>query len=131
MPQENAWIELTARVCHEANRVMQLAADEEQLSPKWDNAPEWQKESAIEGVKAALTGQSASMLHESWRQKKIADGWVWGPVKDGDKKTHPALVGYLRLPDEQKMKDHMFRAIVSAFEEAKVLGKDNLKSEES
>jgi hypothetical protein len=111
-------VELIARVCHEANRVMQLAAGEEELSPKWDSAPDWQRESSVDGVEKALSGQTASQLHESWRQKKIADGWVYGEIKDPVKKTHPALVGYLRLPDDQKMKDHMFRAIVDAFMEA-------------
>jgi hypothetical protein len=108
-------IELIARVVHQANRVMQLQAGEEELSPEWDKAPEWQKESAIKGIAVALAGPSAAQMHEAWMNDKIADGWVYGEVKDAEKKTHPCLVPYLKLPPEQRMKDYMFREIVLAF----------------
>lgn len=108
-------IELIARTCHEANRVLQLAAGEENLSYSWHIAGEEQRKSAIEGVKAALEGQSAVQLHESWVRQKLADGWVYGETKDEGIKTHPCLVPYLKLPEEQRIKDHMFRAIVKSF----------------
>lgn len=108
-------IELIARTCHEANRVLQLAAGEENLSYAWHIAGDEQRKSAIAGVKAALEGQSAVQLHESWCQQKFADGWVYGETKDEGIKTHPCLVPYLKLPEEQRIKDHMFRAIVKSF----------------
>lgn len=108
-------IELIARVVHQANRVMQLAAGEEELSPKWDEAPEWQTESSIEGVKSALAGVTPVTLHELWSKKKLNEGWVYGEVKDPEKKTHPCLVPYLQLPQEQKIKDLLFLEIVKAF----------------
>jgi len=53
-------------------------------------------------------------LHESWCDFKRADGWVFGEVKDAGAKTHPCLVPYAELPEEQKIKDHLFSAIVTA-----------------
>lgn len=112
-------IDLTAvaRVCHEANRAIQVATLEQDVSPYFDDAPTWQFDSAIEGVKAALEGQTSEQLHESWCRYKIEDGWVYGPVKDAEAKTHPCLVPYAELPVEQRLKDAVFRGIVAAFTE--------------
>lgn len=101
-----------ARVCHEANRALQQVLGEEDVSPPWGSAPEWQTKSAIEGVVHAIEGASAESLHESWVASKVADGWTYGPEKDGVAKTHPCLVPYADLPHEQKVKDYLFRAVV-------------------
>jgi hypothetical protein len=108
-------IELIARTCHEANRVLQLSSDDENPSYPWHLASDEQKKSAIEGVKVALEGATAEELHESWSRQKLADGWVYGPFKDEGIKTHPCLVPYSELPEKQQLKDHMFRAIVKSF----------------
>lgn len=101
-----------ARVCHEANRALQIISNDPAPSPDWDNAPDWQRESAVEGVEAALRGEGPEELHESWCVSKIRDGWTFGDVKDAELKTHPCLVDYDALPEEQKVKDRLFAAIV-------------------
>jgi RyR domain len=103
-----------ARICHEANRALQCVNGEDEPSPAWADAPEWQRESAAEGVASALAGESAEELHESWCQHKITDGWRYGEVKDGTAKTHPCLVPYAELPEGQRRKDALFHAIVGA-----------------
>jgi hypothetical protein len=50
----------------------------------------------------------------AWCRSKVADGWVFGPVKDADAKTHPCLVPYDALPREQQRKDALFVAVVNA-----------------
>jgi hypothetical protein len=103
-----------ARVCHEANRALQIITHDPAPSPEWDDAPTWQQLSAVEGVLHALNGQSPEQLHESWCATKVSDGWVFGAVKDAAAKTHPCLVAYADLPAEQKVKDSVFSAIVTA-----------------
>lgn len=103
-----------ARVCHEANRALQVLAGDPAASPPWDEAPDWQRTSAVEGVQAALDGATPEQLHESWCAAKERDGWTYGPVKDAEAKTHPCLVGYDQLPAQQKAKDHLFAAVVAA-----------------
>lgn len=104
-----------ARVCHEANRAYcQALGDDTQVS--WDDAPEWQRTSAIEGVKMHLANPGATPedSHNNWLKQKTADGWLYGPVKDPVAKTHPCIRYYKELSVEQRAKDHIFRAIVHA-----------------
>jgi hypothetical protein len=108
-------IEQIARICHEANASLcNSLGDHSQTS--WDEAPEWQRESAITGVQFCIDNPDApaSANHESWSAQKIADGWVYGEVKDADAKTHPCLVAFDQLPPEQQAKDYLFKAVVSA-----------------
>jgi len=108
-------IEKIARVCHEVNRAICEAAGDHSQKP-WGAAEEWQRASAIKGVYFALFNPDApaSAQHDAWTADKIADGWVYGPVKDADAKTHHCLVPYEDLPFEQRVKDHTFRAVVAA-----------------
>jgi hypothetical protein len=108
-------VQAIAKVCHEANRAY-CAGLGDNSQPAWNDAPEWQKQSAINGVNHALTAPAAapSDSHESWLAEKRAAGWKYGPVKDPEKKEHPCFVPYEQLPDEQKRKDTLFLAVVRA-----------------
>jgi len=104
-----------ARVCHEANRFWCMS--EQDFSQKdWVEAEEWQKESAIKGVEFRLNNPEAKQdaQHNAWMQDKINDGWVYGLVKDAEKKTHPCIVPFEQLPVFQQKKDALFCAIVDA-----------------
>jgi cytochrome c1 len=106
-------IEQIARMCHEMNRVYcQLLGDYSQSL--WEDAPEWQKESARVGVRFRLENPDApaSAQHDSWMADKVAAGWVYGPTKDVEAKTHPCIVAYDQLPPEQQYKDTIFCAVV-------------------
>lgn len=108
-------IERIAAVCHEANRQhCQSIGDGSQLP--WDQAPAWQRTSAIHGVAFHIDNPDAgpSGSHENWYRVKEADGWKYGPVKDVAKKEHPCMVPYSQLPPEQRVKDDIFVAIVRA-----------------
>lgn len=103
-----------ARVCHEANRAVQVIQGDPSIpvSPPWDELDEETRQSAIDGVHNALGGANAEQSHENWCAFKRERGWVYGPVKDEQKKEHPLLVPYSELPEEQRLKDHLFGAIV-------------------
>jgi RyR domain len=102
-----------ARVCHEANRAYcEAIGDDSQKS--WIEAEEWQRESAIRGIEVALAGATPKQQHEAWAKDKITDGWIYGETKDPEAKTHPCLVAYEDLPDEQKVKDALYIGVVNA-----------------
>lgn len=102
-----------AVVCHEANRAY-CATLGDVSQKRWQDAPQWQRDSAIKGVEFVLRNPDAppSANHESWFAQKVADGWKYGDVKDPEAKTHPCMVPYEQLPIEQQRKDKLFRAIV-------------------
>ena len=104
-----------ARICHEVNKVYcESHGDHSQVS--WNDAPEWQKISALRGVQGILSGSitTPEQSHESWLTEKKATGWTYGPIKDVDKKEHPCFVPYIELPASQQLKDALFFAIVNA-----------------
>ena len=104
-------IEACARAAHEANRAYCIATGD--LSqPSWDDAPEWQKASARNGVAGALAGATPEQSHESWLVEKRAAGWAYGPVKDPAAKLHPCFVPYASLPLAQRYKDEIFVTVV-------------------
>jgi hypothetical protein len=109
-----------AAVCHEANRMYCFTIGD-QSQPSWDDAPDWQKKSAEEGVVFHLNALNSgvkptpSASHDSWLAEKERDGWKYGPVKDAEKKEHPCYVPYDQLPLNQRMKDYIFSSIVEAF----------------
>lgn len=111
-------IEEIARVCHEANAGLCRAfGDTSQVS--WGEAPEWQKQSACNGVKFHLDNPDAgpSGSHSNWLREKLADGWKYGPEKNVEAKEHPCCVTYDALPASQQAKDYVFTAIVKALAE--------------
>lgn len=75
-----------ARVAHEVNRAFcQALGDDSQLP--WAEAPEWQRQSALEGVTFLMTN--------SWMERE-----------------HPCLVPFSDLPIEQRAKDFIFCVVV-------------------
>lgn len=106
-------ITFIAKVAHEINRAYcEALGDNSQ--PAWEQAPNWQRDSAINGVRFHLDNPNASPSHshESWLAEKAATGWKYGPVKDPEAKEHPCFVPYDELPVEQRAKDYLFRAVV-------------------
>lgn len=106
-------IEVIARATHEVNRAY-CAALGDMSQVAWEDAPEWQRDSARVGVKAVLEGKANTPeeQHQCWLDQKTADGWGWGPVKNAETKEHPCYLPYDKLPEAQRAKDYVFRAVV-------------------
>ena len=107
-----------AKVCHEANRALcEVNGDNSQK--EWYLASAWQQDSAVDGVVFRLQNPNApdSAQHDAWMADKVRGGWTYGPEKDPVKMTHPCLVPYDQLPEFQKKKDALFRAIVDALKD--------------
>jgi hypothetical protein len=112
-------IDAIAAVCHEANRQLQRLNGEVVNFP-WENTSEDMRESVRIGVRGILAGNTPEQSHESWIATKMDQGWVFGPVKDFGKRTHPNLVAYDQLPPKERIKDSLFSSIVQALATAQV-----------
>jgi hypothetical protein len=102
-----------AQVAHEINKAFcESIGDNSQ--PTWQEAPDWQKQSAINGVQFHLDNPSASpsASHESWLKQKEEEGWKYGELKDAEKKEHPCFVPYKELPIQQQSKDYLFKQVI-------------------
>lgn len=103
-----------ARIAHEVNRAY-CEAMGDNSQPTWENAPQWQKDSALLGVELHTSGDHGpEASHESWMAQKVADGWTYGPEKNPEIKEHPCMVPFFELPKEQQAKDFIFRGVVHA-----------------
>lgn len=96
-----------AAYCHSIGDASQLP---------WEEAPDWQKESALKGVLFIIENPTSGpeQSHESWLKEKEATGWKYGPVKNPETKEHPCFVPYNELPFEQRVKDAIFQSVVRA-----------------
>ena len=105
--------ENVAQVAHEINKAF-CASIGDFSQPTWEEAPEWQKLSAINGVQFHLDNPDASpsASHDSWLKQKEEEGWKYGEVKDAEKNEHPCFVPYEELPIEQKSKDYLFKQVI-------------------
>jgi len=117
---KNMLIEKIAQVAHEVNRAYcQAIGDKSQTS--WEDAPAWQKESAVLGVMFHIehpdAGPDAS--HNSWMKQKVDTGWVYGEEKNPEAKTHPCIVPFEELLLSQQVKDHLFRQVVHSLKDFK------------
>jgi hypothetical protein len=106
-----------AIIAHEVNRAW-CGYNGDMSQTDWDDAPQWQKNSAVNGVafhRANPTAQ-ASASHDSWMAEKVANGWVYGEEKNPNvtPPTHPCIVQFGELPIEQQFKDVLFRTICHA-----------------
>jgi len=102
-----------AIACHQANKAWcEVNGDDSQKD--WNEAEDWQKESALKGVEFRLENPFAGhdAQHNSWMKEKTDDGWVYGEIKDAVAKTHPCIVPFDKLPEFQQKKDALFCAIV-------------------
>lgn len=106
-------IENIAKITHDINKAYcESLGDQSQFT--WEDAPQWHKDSVISGVKAYIDDPDLTpqQSHQNWFSIKINDGWVYGEVKDVDKKEHPCLVAYDQLPNEHRVKNAIFRQVV-------------------
>lgn len=44
-------------------------------------------------------------VHNAWSLEKISNGWKYGDTVNTDLKTHPSLIPYEKLSEEQKELD--------------------------
>jgi len=52
-----------------------------------------------------LVEKMSKNVHEVWSETRMKQGWKYGIQRNDELKTHPCLVPYEELPDEEKEYD--------------------------
>ncbi len=115
------FIEGAARLAHAANTAYCEALGD--FSHKaWSQLSEEEKQRIMDGVHYVIENPQAGpdSSHANWFNYMIAEGWKYGEHKDPAAKTHPCMMPFDELPQEQQAKDFIFRSIV--LEMARIAG---------
>lgn len=123
---EKNFLECLAANAHEQVRMYKIMISSGVVvDDGWEDCSEEHRESTRAGVRlivnrlmdAADTGDvdssvTVKMLHNSWMERKKANGWTYGPILDMEKKTHPCFLPYEMLSEEERMRDTVFLTAV-------------------
>ena len=52
-----------------------------------------------------LIEKMSKNVHDVWAETRFSQGWTYGKERDDEKKTHPCLIPYEELPDNEKEYD--------------------------
>lgn len=52
-----------------------------------------------------LVEEMSKNVHDVWAETRIKQGWTYGEQRNDELKTHPCLIPYEDLPDEEKEYD--------------------------
>lgn len=52
-----------------------------------------------------LIEKMSKNVHDVWAETRISQGWSYGKERNDEKKTHPCLIPYEELPDNEKEYD--------------------------
>jgi hypothetical protein len=57
---------------------------------------------------AALRERLAAHCHDVWAEHRIEEGWTAGPEYSSQSKTHPCLVPFHSMPEDEQQFDRRF-----------------------
>jgi len=99
---------------YEAARLAAIAAKAPIIPEVWNDREEPFRKQFIDVIERQCGPQrsrSPEELHGSWMQAYLDMGWVYGPKRDTEKKTHPDLVPYADLNPIERDIDAVFVAL--------------------
>jgi hypothetical protein len=109
-------VEFVARVAHDAVNAYRAGLGETTRAPflmdDWDRtqALRMDVEYRIENSNAPVSAE-----HDRWLQRMQEQGWSFGAELDQAAKTHPLMVPFDKLSEEQRRKSYIIQAICAAF----------------
>lgn len=98
---------------HAFNLGHQAVAGDDMPAQPWHYLPRSSRAVCIDAVRRVRHGAvtTARQHHEHWYRTMKAHGYEWGPEKDPEKPTHPALLHWRDLPEVYREKARMFMVI--------------------
>ena len=79
--------------------------DKSEIAGTYKPAPEDLSEVRLPESLVELTEVIAENTHEAWAQRRMAEGWTYGPVRDEKTMKHPCLLPYAELSELEREYD--------------------------
>jgi hypothetical protein len=118
-------VEAVAKGAHEMVRAYSAACGDLGGLP-WELASEEQRQGVIAEVKYQTSDgrrlgihynmMLAEATHNRWLERKLRDGWRYGPTKSEQEKTHPCLLPWRSLQKNDQQKDYVFLVAVAVLD---------------
>jgi hypothetical protein len=105
-------VQIAAEV-HEAIKGLQMVQADRVASAVWDVSHPQLRLVNLRGVERARRGATPREHHQGWVDDMASLGWVYGPVRDPEAKTHPNMVTWERLPWPERHKDELGLLIIT------------------
>jgi hypothetical protein len=96
--------EMIAGCIHDTHRRMNFYLNDPYPAQPWDAIPLESRQIVINLVKLIRKGGTPAEAHRLWVDTMKSEGWTLGKDKDPEKKTHPAMVPYAKLPKWNRKK---------------------------
>jgi hypothetical protein len=99
---------------YEAARLHADASSSHVVPPPWHRREQAFKDQFVRTVRTMCSEDrktDPAELHDDWMEAYEAMGWVYGPVRDPDAKTHPDMVPFDDLHPREQAKDTVFIAL--------------------
>ena len=112
---EGKKIEKIARLIYEATRVEANWSKRSIVPEKWEDRDEKFRNQFIDIIVKYLSLKKLPTppeAHQSWMNDYFKMGWKYGGKRDVVKKTHPDLLPFDKLPQDERDKDAIFLAFV-------------------
>lgn len=109
--EEHEVLELAAALTHEANSLFRELLDPNAtIVPAYFGLGTPAQQAIVDAVEyvrehADVTPEE---IHEIWMRSKAAQGWTYGGELDYEKKTHPNLIPFHELTEDDQLKDKLF-----------------------
>ena len=112
-------VDQVAKICYSACKSLQQELEDTNYNPvTWDESPAQLKKNCITGVQYVINNidkpELDRLLHENWLEIKQSQGVKYGKKYDYEKKTHPLMLEYNKLPESQRLEYRMFVNIVKS-----------------
>jgi hypothetical protein len=103
-----------AKWIYEATRIEAEWSKRRIVPEAWCERDEAFREQFLKVIKTYFTEElpTPEGAHNSWWEAYKEMGWKYGEVRDPRKKTHPDMVDFNELPEDEQQKDAIFLAFV-------------------
>lgn len=107
----NTLNERRAEFIYEAARIAAIATNAPVIPEPWSEREQDFKNQFFEVIERQCGPdrcRNAKQLHEDWVKAYEKNGWVYGPKRDREKRTHPDMVPFKDLDPLERDKDYVF-----------------------